>query len=117
MPLPLSDFDAILGMDGLSRYKATMDCFARKVDFGTKEGRKACFVGDSGKAATKIVSAMTAMKYLRKGCEAFLAYVISYKEQLLFQRLTLDLDTISYRSKMKMCRRLHSGSGTATMSF
>ena len=47
MPLPLSDFDAILGMDGLSRYKASVDCFKRKVIFEKEDGVKVCFEGDS----------------------------------------------------------------------
>ena len=44
MSLPLSDFDAILGMDGLSRYKANVDCFKRKVIFEKEDGGKVCCV-------------------------------------------------------------------------
>ena len=40
MPLPLSDFDVTLGMDGLSRYKANVDCFKRKVIFEKEDGVK-----------------------------------------------------------------------------
>ena len=81
MPLPLSDFDAILGMDGLSRYKANVDCFKRKVIFEKEDGVKVCFMGDSRKATTKIVSAMTAMKYLRKGYDAYLAFVVDKRKE------------------------------------
>ena len=29
MPLPLSEFDAILSMDGLSRYRANVNCYEK----------------------------------------------------------------------------------------
>ena len=41
-----------------------------------EDGRKISFVGEGKKVSTKIISAMIAMKYLRKGYEAFLAFVI-----------------------------------------
>ena len=63
-------------MDGLSHYKVNVDYFERKVMFEKKDGRKICFVGDNRKASTKIVSAMTAMKYLRKRYDAYLAFVV-----------------------------------------
>ena len=81
MYLPLSDFDAILSMDGLSRYKDNVDYFERKVIFEKKDGGKVCFVGDNRKASTKIVSAMIAMKYLRKGCDAYLAFMVDKRKE------------------------------------
>ena len=48
--------------------------------FEKENGVKVYFVGDSRKASTKIVSAMTAMKYLRKGYDAYLAFVVDKRK-------------------------------------
>ena len=37
--------------------------------------------GDNRKASTKIVSTMAAMKYLRKGCDAYLAFVVDKRKE------------------------------------
>ena len=50
MPLLLSNFDVILGMDGLSRYKANVDCFEGNAIFEKEDGGKVCFVGDNWKS-------------------------------------------------------------------
>ena len=63
-------------MDGLNRYKANVDCFKRKVMFEKENGRKVCFMGDNKKVLTKIVLAMTAMKYLKKGYDSYLEFVV-----------------------------------------
>ena len=81
MPLPLSDFNAILGMIGLSQYKANVDYFERKVTFEKEDGGKVCFVRDNRKASTKIVSTLTVMKYYRKGCDAYLAFVVNKRKE------------------------------------
>ncbi|XP_040934453.1 uncharacterized protein [Gossypium hirsutum] len=57
MELPFGEFDLILGMDWLVKYRASLDCAAKRMVSKTtedKEGPK---------------------NYLHKGCEAFLAYI------------------------------------------
>ena len=49
--------------------------------FEKENGRKICFVGDNRKVPTKIVSTMTAMKYLRKGYDVYLAFVINKRKE------------------------------------
>ena len=39
IPLELHDFDIILGMDWLSKYKALIDCYAKTVTFQMPKGR------------------------------------------------------------------------------
>jgi len=43
IPLELHDFDIILGMDWLSKYKALIDCYAKTVTFQTLEGERMIF--------------------------------------------------------------------------
>jgi hypothetical protein len=41
--LELHDFDIILGMDWLSKYKVLIDCYAKIVTFQIPEGRRVIF--------------------------------------------------------------------------
>ena len=80
MPLPINEFDVILGMDGLNRYQANVNCHERQVVFEKDDGGKIYFVGKGRNMPTKIISAMTTIKYLMKGCEAYLAFVIDKRK-------------------------------------
>jgi hypothetical protein len=71
LPLELHDFDVILGMD----------CFAKTVTFHGTDGRKIVFRGERTVIPNCIVSAMTARKMIKKGCEAYLALVIKTKKE------------------------------------
>jgi hypothetical protein len=43
IPLELHDFDIILGMNWLSKYKALIDCYAKTVTFQTPESERIIF--------------------------------------------------------------------------
>ncbi|GAV77460.1 zf-CCHC domain-containing protein/RVP_2 domain-containing protein [Cephalotus follicularis] len=73
--LPIRDFDVILGMDWLSVHRARMDCYNKTVDFCLPDGTNFQFKGDKG-FSTPIISFIRASRYLEKGCEGYLAYVI-----------------------------------------
>ena len=45
IPLEMVDFDVILGMDWLSKHKALMNCFTKKIRFEKPEYPKFEFVG------------------------------------------------------------------------
>ncbi|XP_043805245.1 uncharacterized protein LOC122721475 [Manihot esculenta] len=76
IPLCLQDLDVILGMDWLSRHHATIDCFEKSVVFNSPEGSKFTFFGERRLLPSYVISAMTTRKMLRKGCQAYLAYVV-----------------------------------------
>ncbi|KAJ8753514.1 hypothetical protein K2173_022755 [Erythroxylum novogranatense] len=76
MPLRMGGLDVILGMDTLERYNARLDCKQKTVEFELDSGKRVVFVGDRKASPPRIVSALTAEKMMRKGCEVFLAYVI-----------------------------------------
>ncbi|GAV82744.1 RVP_2 domain-containing protein [Cephalotus follicularis] len=74
--LPIRDFDVILGMDWLSAHRARMDCYNKTVDFYLPDGTTFQFKGGKG-FSTPIISFIRASRYLEKGCEGYLAYVIN----------------------------------------
>jgi hypothetical protein len=77
IPLELSDFDIILGMNWLGKNKARLDCFAKTVTFQGAKGETMVFKGERTSNFPNMISGMVARKLLKKGCTAYLAYVIN----------------------------------------
>jgi hypothetical protein len=80
IPLELSDFDIILGMNWLGKNKARLDCFTKIVTFQGAKGETMVFKGERISNFTNIISGMVARKLLKKGCTTYLAYVINSKK-------------------------------------
>jgi hypothetical protein len=80
IPLELSDFDIILGMNWLGKNKARLDCFTKTVTFQGAKGETMVFKGERTSNFTNIISGMVARKLLKKGYTAYLAYVINSKK-------------------------------------
>ena len=80
IPLPLTEFDSILGMDWLAAHQAHVDCMRKVVTLFTTEGERVCFVGEQRTLPSSIISTLTATKMLRKGCEAYLAHVVATED-------------------------------------
>ena len=76
IPLDIFYFDAILGMDWLANYHATVDCFRKEVTFRRPDEPEIVFYGERRILPSCVISAVTARKWLRKGYPAYLAYVI-----------------------------------------
>ena len=76
IPLFLSEFDAILRMDGLSCYRESVNCYVRQVEFEKENREKIIFVGENKKTPIKVISAMMTMKCLRKEYEAYLTFIV-----------------------------------------
>ena len=81
VPLPLHMFDVILGMDVLTKYQAMIDCYKKKVEFQMPTGDKIVFRGERGSEHYSMVSTLTARRMMRKGCEAFLAYLMDIEKE------------------------------------
>ena len=79
--LHLDEFDAILRMDGLSHYRANINYFERQVELEREGEKKIIFIEEDRKIPIKIISMMKVEKYLRKGCEAYLASVIKDRKE------------------------------------
>ncbi|KAJ8899349.1 hypothetical protein K2173_018323 [Erythroxylum novogranatense] len=72
----MGGLDVILGMDTLERYNAHLDCKQKTVEFELDDGRRVVFAGDRKISPPIIVLALTAEKMMRKGCEAYLPYMV-----------------------------------------
>ena len=75
--IDLKEFDDILEMDWLSMHRAKVDCLRKEVVFHTLDGHRICFTGKRNMMSSYMISALTANRLLRKGCEAFLACVVN----------------------------------------
>ena len=74
--LSLREFDVILGMDWLSRQRAIVDCRMKRVTLRTPNDSEVIFIGERPNHLSNVISVAVARKMVRKGCEAYLDYVI-----------------------------------------
>ena len=78
--LSFRDFDVILEMDWLSRHQVVVDCRMKKVTLRTSSGEEVTFIGERSNHLSNVRSAAIAKTMVRKGCEAYLVYVINTKK-------------------------------------
>ena len=74
--LSFKEFDVILGMDWLSGHQVMVDCRMKRVTLRTPNENEVTFIGERSNHLSNVIFAATARKMLRKGYEAYLAYVI-----------------------------------------
>ncbi|KAK1423842.1 hypothetical protein QVD17_19151 [Tagetes erecta] len=75
LPIELGSFDVVVGMDWLIKHQAEILCGKKIVKIPTKEGKILVISGEKSKAVN-IITYLRANKCIRRGCEAFLAYVM-----------------------------------------
>ncbi|KAA3461860.1 reverse transcriptase [Gossypium australe] len=75
MELPFGEFDLILGMDWLTSHQAILDCAAKRMVLRTVEGDEVVVIEERHDYLSNVISAIKAEKLVRKGCEAYLAYI------------------------------------------
>ena len=90
--LSFREFDVILGMDLLSPHQVVVDCRMKRVTLRTPSGKEVTFIGERSNHLSNVISATTARTMVRKGCEAYLAYVIDKKK---VEPSLLDIPTVS----------------------
>ena len=66
--LDMRDFDVVLGMDWLSRHRATLDCYKKEVKFHRPGKLEVKFRGIRRELSSNMISTMVAQRMLRKGC-------------------------------------------------
>ena len=79
--LPFHEFDLILGMDWLSKHQAIVDCDKKIVLLKCPDLLEVTIQGIRSESVLKIMSVMKARRFLRKGCEAFLALTLDSKRE------------------------------------
>ena len=90
--LSFKEFDVIFGMDRLSRHQAIIDCRMKRVTLRTPNDDEVIFIGERSNHLSNVISAIIARKMVRKGCEAYLAYVI---DAVKARRSVSDIPTVS----------------------
>ena len=70
----------ILGMDWLFRHQVVVDYRMKQVTLRTPIGEEVTFIGERPNHLCNVISASTTKTMVRKGCEAYLAYVIDTKK-------------------------------------
>ena len=56
-----------------------VDCRMKRVTLRTQSGKEVTFIGKRSNHLSNVISAAIARTMVRKGCEAYLAYVIDTK--------------------------------------
>ena len=79
--LGILDFDIVLGMDRLSRHRATLDCYKKEVRLVRLEEPGVIFWGIKREIAPSLINAMTAWKMLWKGCQSYLTFVVDKRQE------------------------------------
>ena len=64
--LDMRDFDVVLGMDWLSRHRATLDCYKKEVKFHRPGKLEVKFRGICRELSSNMISAMAAQRMIRK---------------------------------------------------
>ena len=66
----------ILGMDWLSHHQVVVDCRMKRVTLRTPSDEEVTFIGERLNHLSNVIFAATARTMVRKGCKAYLAYVV-----------------------------------------
>ena len=66
-------------MDWLTRHHAKVDCYTKEVIIESPGQERVIFQGERKMIHSCLISAMSAFKMIRKGCEAYLAHVVEHK--------------------------------------
>ncbi|CAL8998410.1 unnamed protein product, partial [Prunus brigantina] len=80
IPLEMVDLDVILGMDWLAKHHASVDCFRKEVVIRSPGRPEVTFCGERRVLPSCLISAMTAIRLLKKGCSGYLAHVIDTRD-------------------------------------
>ena len=79
--LGICDFDIVLGMNWLSRHRATLDCYKKEIKLVLPKDPGVIFRGIRREIAPSLIHAMTAWKMLQKGCQGYLAFVVDRRQE------------------------------------
>ena len=81
MVLPLSEFDAIFGMDWMARHSALIDCRKKKVQLRPTPQERVTFQGRGRLDGGSLISFQRARRLVESGCEAYLARILTVRQQ------------------------------------
>ena len=94
--LKMHDFDVIFGMDWLSRHRAHLDCFERRVVFRPVGEREFSFRGSLSLRRQPVLSFLEARSLICSSCPTFLACLVSLPSgESSDSRVPYDVSVIS----------------------
>lgn len=73
--MAIQDFDLLLGMDWLSRHYARVDCRGKVISFEYPGRPVVTYRGVKPMVTTPMISVLHAERLIRRGCEAYFAFV------------------------------------------
>ena len=80
MPIRLGSFDVVIGMDWLSKNHARIICDEKVVHIPL--GDETLIIhGERSKTRLSVVSCIKVVKYIERGCQAFLAQITEKKPE------------------------------------
>ncbi|XP_016704265.1 uncharacterized protein [Gossypium hirsutum] len=79
-PLGQNEFDVILGMNWLTKHDAVENCKEKWIDLKCETGEVISVESGNTKDNVRIISAFSAQWLMRKGNEAFLAYILDTRD-------------------------------------
>ena len=79
IPLPFREFNLIMGMDWLSKHRAIIDCGQKTIVLRCSNQTEVIVQGISSSVMSNVISTMQARRFMRKGCETFLAMILDSK--------------------------------------
>ena len=82
----------ILGMNWLSRHQEIVDCRMKIVTLRIPNEDEVTFIDERSNHLSNVISTAIARKMVRKGCEAYLAYVI---DMVKARSSVSDIPTVS----------------------
>ncbi|KAA3465983.1 Transposon Ty3-I Gag-Pol polyprotein [Gossypium australe] len=74
MLFPFDEFDVILGMDWLTLHDVVVNCKRKFIELKCENGEILRTDSDESGELPVVISSMSAQRYVRKGCEAYLSY-------------------------------------------
>ncbi|KAA3480840.1 Gag-Pol polyprotein [Gossypium australe] len=77
--LPFYEFDVILGMDWLTLHDAIVNCRRKTIELKCQNNKILGIKSDESSGLPVVISSMSAQRCVRKGCEAYLVYVLDTK--------------------------------------
>ena len=77
--LPFREFDFILSMDWLSKHRAIVNCGQKTVVLRCFDQTEVIIQGIGSSVMSNVISTMQARRFMRKGCETFLAVILDSK--------------------------------------
>ena len=77
MLLPFNEFDVILGMDWLTVHDAVVNCKRKSIDLRCANDEIIRIESTDLNWLPAVISSMLAQKYVKKGCEAYLALTLA----------------------------------------